>query len=217
QDIFGVWGIFQLLQTITNLQVISNPFLIATNNTESVVSVGETRRVITSTVSATSGNVNALGNDEANLKVTIKPQINSDGMIVMELTIELTEFTDPNNPTNGNKNSKIIKTKTIVADKEVLALGGLIRNRIENDLSKTPLLGDIPVIGWLFRNKHKQETKENLLILLSTRIISPEETSHVNQFTQTRVAEYQDTLDSLTDISERRDPIHHLFFADNSA
>lgn len=215
QDIFGVWGLFQLLQTVTNLEVISNPFLIATNKTTAEVSVGETRRVVTSTISASSGNVDALGNDDAKLKVTITPQINSDGMIILVLRIELTEFTNPLNQTSGNKNSKIIETKTIVADKEVLALGGLIRNTIENNLSKTPLLGDIPVIGWLFKNKRKREAKENLLILISTRIIRPEETAHVNKFTQLHISDYQGTLDSMTDSSEKRDPIHKLMFAPN--
>ena len=87
QDIYGVWGILQLLETVSNVQVVSNPFLIATNKTPALVEVGQTRRVSTATVAAATqaGQLTALGNESANLQVQITPQINSDGMIILDL------------------------------------------------------------------------------------------------------------------------------------
>src|SRR5690606_16456315 len=143
-DALGVWGIFQALQTITDAEVVSNPFLLATNNTKANVALGLTRRVITTiAVGGDNNNQQGFGDDKANLDVTITPQINSDGMIVLKVSVELDEFTDPN-PQSATKLTRNITTNAIVANQEVLALGGLIRNNITINESKVPILGDIP-------------------------------------------------------------------------
>lgn len=214
QDIFGVWGILAVLRTIANLEVISNPFIIATNKADAVVSIGETRRVVTGTIIPSSGPTdNTFGSDQAALTVSIKPQINSDGFIILDLTVDNVEFTSTD-PTSATKQNKTIKTQTIVANKEILALGGLIRNRIANGLSKVPVLGDIPIFGWLFKNKNKEEQKENLLILISTQIIDPRETQIIGQFTKHRVGLYQDYVTEMKEIESRRDPVQRLFFSE---
>ena len=210
-DIFGVWGIFAALETVANVQLISNPFLIATNKTPAKVSLGQTRRVQTATIVGTRETA-AFGNEEANLEVEITPQINSDGMIILKLTVTIDDFINPD-PSSAEKNTKEIKTQTIVADGEVLALGGLIKNKIDHNLSKVPLLGDIPVLGWLFKNKRKAEDKENLLVLISAHIIEPQKEKDVQVFTQNRISDYYGTLDEMHDVSEKHDPIHRVFFA----
>jgi general secretion pathway protein D len=210
-DIFGVWGIFQVLSSLSNTQVISNPFLVATNKKEAVVALGQTRRVQTSSIVGTSPQ-NAFGDDTANLKVTITPQINSDGMILLDLTVVIDDFASPD-ITSATKNTRTIQTKTIVADKEVLALGGLIRNNITNAVSKVPILGDIPILGWLFKNKQKVEIKENLLVLISTRIIGDQNNDVTRGFTKERSDEYHETIAMADSPSDRRDPVNKLFFA----
>lgn len=217
QDVFGVWGLFQALRKITNLQVISNPFLVAANKTPAHIALGETRRIISGTIiSGSTTNENTFEDDKAELKVDITPQINSDGMIILKLTVELTEFTDPNDPTSGNKTTKKVDTQAIVSDREVLALGGLIRNIVSANVSKTPVLGDIPVLGWLFKNKRKVNDKDSLLILMSTKIIPPHATSDVNKFTQERLSTYRSTLGDINAANNLKDPIHRLFFADKT-
>ena len=216
RDLFDVWGILQILQTATNAQIVSNPFLIATNKTKASVAVGEERRIKTADIITDSGAANpTFDNDLAQLKVDITPQINSDGMIVLDLTVDITEFTTPAiiNASAGEKTTKRVVTQTIVADKEVIALGGLVKNTIKNNLSKTPILADIPIFGWLFKNKSKTRDKENLLILISTRIIKPEDTAAVNRYTQERIKDYHGSMTEMYDVAEKRDPIHRLFFA----
>ena len=213
QDLFGVWGLFQALRTITNVQVISNPFLFAANKTPATVSLGETRRVVTATIEGTTP-TETFGNEEAKLQVDITPQINSDGMIVLELTVNITEFTNPDSQTDATRTTKLVKTQAIVADREVLALGGLIRNLETTNISKTPVLGDIPLLGWLFKNKRKSVDKDSLLILISTKIIPPHATSDVNQYTKDRLNTYRTTMGDIAESDTTRDPIHKLFFAD---
>jgi len=211
QDAFGVWGVFQALQTFTDAEIISNPFLIATNKTPATVYLGEERRIQTATIVGTS-EVPSFGSDEAKLEVKLTPQINSDGMIILDLVITINDFVDSVNLTDATKNIREIKTSTIVANKEVLALGGLIRNRITRNQTKTPFLGDIPVLGWLFKNQSKVEQKQNLLILISSRIIEPGSERIAHEFTEERVADYYGTIDGMRQEAQKRDPIHKLFF-----
>lgn len=213
RDALGVWGIFQALQTVTDAEVVSNPFLLATNNTKATVKLGTERRVVTSQVVGTQP-VDALGADDANLEVIITPQINSDGMIVLKVSVELDEFTDPFNQNSATKLQRNITTNAIVANQEVLALGGLIRNNITSVESKVPVLGDIPVLGWFFKNKRKEERKQNLLVLISTRIIAPHTDKDAKEFTDYHVYDYQESLARMQNGSERHDPIHRLFFQD---
>lgn len=212
-DAFGVWGIFNVLQTITNVQVVSNPFLVATNKTKASVSVGEVRRVVTSTVVAGSNDSPAFGDYPAQLKLEVTPQINSDGMIVLKLNVLFENFLDvAGDGTQAAKQTRVVDTRTIVADKEVIAIGGLVKNIITETLTKTPILGDIPLLGWFFRNKGKEIVKDNLLILISTSIIEPEITENIDEHTQGKLKEYYDTVETFHDLGEYRDPVYRCFF-----
>ncbi len=212
-DALGIWGIFQALQTVTDTEILSNPFLLATNNTKATVALGLERRVQTSTVVGTTSQ-DAFGADDANLEVIITPQINSDGMIVLKVSVTLDDFVDLNDPTSATKTTKNVTTNAIVANEEVLALGGLIRTDIKTKESKVPVLGDIPVLGWFFKNRSKEEVKQNLLILISTKIISPKDDKDAREFTKYHVADYHETLAMMHNAADSHDPIYHTFFED---
>ena len=211
-DSLSTWAIIQALETASNVQVLANPFLVATNKTPALVSLGEIRRVITGTIIGTQTD-NTYGDAPAELKVEITPQINSDGMIVLTINVSLSQFVGAANPDAAVRTLRKIETKTLVANKEVIALGGLIQNNIENIVTKVPLLGDIPILGWLFKNKQKNDSKSNLLILISTRIIEPNADQAITSYTGDHITEYTNTLNQMYLPAERRDPINRWFFA----
>lgn len=211
-DSLSVWAIIQALQTASNVQVLANPFLIATNKTKALVSLGEVRRVITGTIVGTT-DVNTFGDAPAKLEVAITPQINSDGMIILDIVVSLSQFVGVANPENAVRTVREIKTKAIVTNKEVIALGGLVQNNIEDSQTKVPILGDIPILGWLFKNKQKVDTKSNLLVLISSRIIEPNSDEDIIRFTQNHITDYTDTANEMVYPSERRDPVNRWFFA----
>jgi general secretion pathway protein D len=215
-DMFGVWGIFDALQTVSDLEVISNPFVTTTNRKTAVVSVGETRRVTTTQIIQNNTTTSdAQGDLPANLTVTILPQINADGMTVLDIRVDFNEFsTAASAPdlTNGNTTTRKIATHATVADQEVLALGGIIRNTGIASKSKFPILGDIPLLGWFFKNEQKEETHENLLILVSTKILEPEAFDDVDEFSNQYIAEYQRYLQDMGSLHNTRDPIERTFF-----
>lgn len=219
RDLFGVWGILQILQTVSNLHVISNPFITVANKTHARVSLGTTRRVVTSVVQGSTP-ISSQGDDSALLTVDITPQINSDGMISLNFTIDIQDFTNPTNPSDAQKTIKRIASKAIVADQEVLALGGLIKTQLSTGMSETPVLGRLPIVGWLFKNKNKVQTKQNLLILVSVRIdrtTMKQEPGTLNRMTADRYHEYKGIIEKTSTPAEKRDPIHRAFFEPSKA
>lgn len=216
-DAFGVWGAFEALQSLVDTEIIANPFILATNNTQATVEIGEQRRIVTDQIVTGGPPQQAFDADNAVLSVTITPQINSDGMIGLIIKIKFNDFANPDNSTqNATQNTREIVTHAIVANKEVLALGGLIRNNIQNLETKVPILGDIPILGWLFKNKQKINIKQSLLILISTRIIESNTGEDMKSFTREHIQDYQNTVNYMESTAVNRDPIHKLFFEDKA-
>lgn len=212
RDIFGFWGLLRILESITRVSVVANPFLVTSNKYKAEVTVGETRRVLTSIVQAQSSQT-ALGNLDANLSVVITPQISYDDMITMNIYVELTQFT-----TGGELPTRLTKqvsTEAIAKNREVIALGGLIRETISEQEYKVPILGDIPLLGWFFKNKVKTAERTSIVILISPEIIKPHQPEIGREFTQYQLNSVKDTLYSMYYPQEERDPIHRWFFGDH--
>ncbi len=212
-DKFGVWGVFGILESLTSAQVISNPYLVATNKTQAKVSIGEVRRVVSSTVFAGDNSQSAFDDMPATLDLIVTPQINADGMIVLNIDVKTQDFLTAVGDTQAPATStREITTKTIMTDREVIAIGGLIQNRFEDTVSKVPILGDIPILGWLFKNKRKVVQKNNLLVLISTRIIAPDLVDIVDAHTQAKLVDYYDTHRTIDIVNNWRDPVDKSFF-----
>jgi general secretion pathway protein D len=211
----GIWGILSILQQNSKTDIISNPFLLATNNFEASVSLGSTRNIETSNV--TSGGPSQVGfsQDEAKLTVNITPQISTDGSIQMKIKIDITDYTSTD-ITSGDKIIKSVDTAAIVQNREVLVLGGIIKNKVTQEVRKTPFLGDIPVLGWLFKSKAKVKSKSNVLIFISPQIIYPGMESTTTEYMEhkAQVTEKISKNSGCHDPSGK-DPINSLFFGDN--
>lgn len=205
----GVWGLFKVLNEHSDVKVLSNPFLLSTNNYAASFTFGETRQIQTATINEAGSFTDA----NASLSINITPQINSNNEIAMDIDIDITEFSNAatTEAQGGNTSSKKIKTAANVNNQEVLALGGITRNKIDNVVLKTPLLGDIPLLGNLFRSKTKTYTRSNLLIFISPRIITSESQKSIDFYTQTKIALAQKATRT-NNASIAKDPIDRAFF-----
>jgi len=191
---------------------VATPFLVATNNTPATVTIGQTRRVTVATVVASQVNQNSNDDKAANLQVKVTPQINSDGMIVLDLDILVNQFANTTNFTDATVNTKNLVTKTVLSNGEVLALGGLIQNNISSNMSQVPILGRIPILGWLFKNRQDLENKNNLLVLICPRILPPDSIKEADKFTNDRILGYHTTLADMFTATSRKDPVDKFFF-----
>ena len=215
----GVWAILQVLQTRVHTNILSNPFVVTTNKYPAQIALGETRRLAASQIFAGEVTAASFTDVDANIQVRITPQINSDGIINLDILFELTIFTVPFNAMDpfegGTRATHVITTNANVANGEVLAFGGLLRNQIDDLICKVPALADIPLLGWFFKNKIKNKTRDNILVFISPHIIEPELSGGVGPFSLKKAEGVKGYLFDLKKPAEFRDPIHRWFFKDH--
>jgi general secretion pathway protein D len=102
----------------------------------------------------------------------ITPHVNDSDFVRLELNNELSDVSNPNYNGLGPATTKrTVKSVVTVADQQSIVLGGLIKDAVTSTVQKVPLLGDIPIIGYLFKSTKKTITKQNLLIVLTPHII----------------------------------------------
>ena len=189
----GIGAVVNALQTNTDVNVLSTPTVLALDNEEAEISVGERIPYVTSSTSNYSSLLNGLagGNASADalgsllsgygttiervdvaLTLKIKPQINEGGTVRLNIEEEIEEVkpggSDIGGPSTRMRN---LKTVVVVPDQQTVVLGGLVRDSESQSVSKVPLLGDIPVLGYLFRSTERTIQKQNLLLMLTPYII----------------------------------------------
>ena len=149
------------------------------DNTEAEFEVGASVPIINT--NTTNGTVQTTtGKQEAKLSLKITPQINKvSRYVTLKINQSINDFIgDPSSATNGTGLATTIRsanTEIMAKDGDTIAMGGLLRDKEVTTFNKVPLLGDIPVLGWLFKSKNRVVEKVNLLFFLTPRIISPYE------------------------------------------
>lgn len=213
-DCYGVWGVFRVLQTFARTNIISNPFLVTTNNYPAQISLGETRRVQAATTVGAGGQpTQSFGDISANLSVSITPQISYEGFITLDVVVTDNSFNSIDQ-TSGNRIEKEVRTSVILANNEVLALGGIIKDTFSETESKVPILGDIPLVGWLFKNKEKSVVRSSLLILIAPEIIPTGDDRISNEVTAAVLEDAHQTMTATQSRAKEMDPVHRWFFND---
>lgn len=212
-DAYDVWGMLRFLETYSHVNVMATPFMVTTHKYPAQVIVGETRRILTGTTQTTAGPVQSFGDLSANLDVQITPQISYEGLITMNIRVYIQQFTSTD-ISSGNRTEKTIETSVIMGNKEVLAFGGLMRDVYSETYNKVPILGDIPVVGWLFKYKAKNVIKSSLILLVTAEIIPPKDDSVAKAFTQEKIDDALKLTQAMHTSSERFDPVHRWFFKD---
>lgn len=208
----GVWGIFQTLKSFSDTSIIANPFLMATNNYAAQVSVGTSRQIQTGSIISSQGPTASYDTLPANLTVQITPQISVDSSVQMSINVNLTDFSDTTNLASGNTFTKQVVTSVSVKDRQIVALGGIVKTQVTDVETKVPVLGDIPVLGWFFKNKQKTTTESKILIFISPRILTLKKGDTAQYYTLNKSEECADMINEMYPASERKDPINRAFF-----
>ncbi len=160
-----------LLETFGAAKKLSEPSILCINNTPSTIYVGKTISVKTGQTTSTTTSVSYTRQD-IGLTLKVTPRIDSDNKVALniESTIEdiLPGSPDLTLPTTSKRE---IQTTTIVNNGQSIIIGGLARNNKDITIKKVPLLGDIPVIGNLFKHKEINEDKTTLVIILTPYIV----------------------------------------------
>ena len=183
---FGVGGesssgvrygaLLRALQTDTNTNILSTPNIVTLDNEEAELIVGQNLPFVTGSFTGT-GSTNpanpfqTIERQDVGLTLKVTPQINEGDTVKLVLEQE-TSSVIPGTIEQGIATRKrSIKTSVLVDDGGILILGGLIQEEVSDTESKVPLLGDIPIIGFLFRTQNTTKTKANLMVFLRPTIL----------------------------------------------
>jgi general secretion pathway protein D len=172
---YGVAAIARMLQNQTNTNIMSTPNLITVDNEEAKIVVGDNVPFITGQFTSTgtgtgvSNPFQTIERKDVGITLRIKPQIGEGGTVRLQIFQESSNVVNQAQGTAGTgptTSKRSIESNVIVDDGTMLVLGGLIEDRFEDNKSKVPLLGDIPVLGALFRNESRTKRRTNLLVFL---------------------------------------------------
>lgn len=179
-DVTNATAVLDLLSTVTDVKVISAPQLLVLNNQEAQLQVGDQVPVATQQATSTTDPnapiVSTIQLRDTGVILKVTPRVNEGGLIIMEIQQEVSQVnTDANTGTITPTISKrVINTTVAVESGRTVALGGLIRNSKTNTKVGVPVLSAIPFLGALFRGTTDVLERDELLILVSPRVISNE-------------------------------------------
>lgn len=175
----SVLSFVNFLKKNANANILSNPQIMALDGQESMIRVGD--KVVTS-VTETIGNATSQGSktptfEDASIKITLKPFIsqtsNTIRMEIKGLIKQLGNSPVPKAVADSVQPlaEREFNTTIVVPNGDTAVIGGLMKENDKETVSKVPLLGDIPILGWLFKSRTTSKEKANLMILLTPRII----------------------------------------------
>ncbi len=173
------------------LEVLSRPSILARNNQQATITVGQEVPLITGTRFDNFGNqINTITYRDVGIILQVTPFITSDRMVEMIIAPQISALSEQTvniaSGTNGAVAAPVIDirsadTVVVTPDGQTVVIGGLMQSQKTMTESKIPILGDIPLLGLAFKRKLKQEVKTELLIFLTPHIVS--EPAHLAQMT----------------------------------
>lgn len=166
------------LQTDADANILSTPNLLTLDNEEAKIVVGQNVPFITGSYAQTGTTTTAVPfqtyeRKDVGLMLKIKPQISAGGMVRLKIYQEVSSVdqTTLNNAAGPTTNKRSIDSTVVVDDGQIIVLGGLIQDSVSENVSKVPVLGDLPVLGNLFRYKSRTHNKTDLMVFLSPHIL----------------------------------------------
>lgn len=173
-DRYALSALANFLQSSGTGNVLSAPTLLTLDNEEARIVVGQNVPLITGSYTNTGSNTNTVNpfqtyeRTDVGLTLRVRPQISEDGTIKLVLYQETSSVVaeSVNSPQGLITNKRAIESTVLVDDGAIIALGGLMEDEFSSGVDKVPGLGDIPVLGNLFRSENRSYVKTNLMVFL---------------------------------------------------
>ena len=197
--------LFRAVADQSNVHVVSTPSIIAVDNIEAKYSVGTSIAVQKVSFTGITGGATPPGalstqidHEPLPLTLNIKPHISKDDTVLLEVKHESKELIDDNNKLGPDWSIRSFDTRVVVRDQQTVVLGGLTQERMIASTTKVPLLGDIPLIGYLFKTTTRSKHQTNLVILLTPYIIRDQRDLQAIQ--QRKLREHQEFARSFAEL-----------------
>jgi len=191
----GFAALFNLNEFRDTVNILSTPQILTSDNKEAEIVVGENVPFISQRerdITTTNTVLNSIDRKDVGIKLRITPQITEGDYVKLDLYQEISALKQDseNILINIGPTTTIRSTKTsvVVKDSQTVVIGGLMQERREENVTKVPLLGDIPVLGWLFKHTSISKNKTNLIVFLTPHIIKDAE--QLSKLTDSRKLEF---------------------------
>jgi len=167
----NIAAILRAYKSDTDINIISTPQILTTDNKKAEISVGENVPYITSrNTTASEQDYTQYEYKDVATKLSIVPHINQAGSLRLEIATEVVRIKD-NSADTPTTYKRTASTTVVLSDKDTVVIGGIIGHDSSDNESKIPLLGDIPGLGWLFKTHTTTSAKTNMFIFITPRIV----------------------------------------------
>src|SRR5204862_12623 len=201
------------LETDNNANILSTPTLLTLDNEEARITIGQNVPFITgqyalSGAATTPTPFQTVERRDVGLTLRVKPQISEGGTVRLQIYQEVSSIQDTTNPAGVITNKRAVGSTVLVDDGQIVVIGGLIQDTVTDGVQKVPGLGDIPLLGGLFRYKTRSHTKTNLMIFLKPTLVR--DSRRADAFTSER-------YDYILGEQEKAKPAHDAILPDMAA
>ena len=167
--------LLNLLRADQDSDILSTPSGVALDNEEATLLVGQVIPITTGE-SLGANNITPFrttAREEVGITLEFKPQINEQNSVALSIRVEVSSIAGAQLPNSNDliTNKSEIQSTVLADDKEIIVLGGLIKEEIEESVNKVPILGDIPLLGRIFRSSAESIDKRNLMVFLRPTIL----------------------------------------------
>jgi len=192
----GFAALFSLNEFRGTINVLSTPQILTSDNKEAEIMVGENVPFVSKRerdITTTSTVLSSIERYDVGIKLKITPQITEGDHVKLDIYQEISSLVQGESesilinvgPTITKRSTK---TAVVVKDRQTVVIGGLMAERREENITKVPLLGDIPVLGWLFKTSSVRKQKTNLLVFLTPHVVIEE--NRLAQITKDKQKEF---------------------------
>lgn len=184
-------AIASALNADANTNVLSTPSIVTLDHQEALINVGQEVPFLTGQFTNTGANNSSvnpfqtINREDVGIKLTVTPHINAEGnLVVLEIVQEASSLAPQSGAVDLITNKREFATTVMVPDEGVLVLGGLIDETVQETVRKVPGLGDVPVLGHLFKYRSSNKVKRNLMVFIRPIILRDE--ASINSVTGSR-------------------------------
>lgn len=182
-QILNLGLLIRALETDASANILSTPTLLTLDNEEAAIVIGQNLPFITgqyalSGTATTPTPFQTVERRDVGLTLRIKPQISEGGTVRLQIYQEVSSVQDATNLAGVVTNKRAVASTVMVNDGEIVVIGGLMQNTVTEGEEKVPVLGDLPLLGGLFRYKKRAQNKTNLMIFLRPTLVRDSPTAN---------------------------------------
>ena len=170
-DVPAISAIISALATDSDANVLSTPNIMVLDNEDAKIQVGQEVPVQSGTTISTGITTFNVTREDVGIILDITPQISENENVRLKIKQEITNVINKDPNLGPTLDKKSVETAVLAKNKQTIVIGGLIDDKATIETKKVPLLGDIPVLGSLFRNRSTDKTKSNLIVFITPYII----------------------------------------------